>query len=105
MKTIAITIDEAMLESVDRLAGHHGDTPNRSKVIRAAVGEYLARIARGRGGTRAGSLPASSRAAPSAGRRTREGSGEAVKRGEIYRTAERIPERGHKPGFYADVQT
>ena len=46
MKTIAFTIDEAMLESVDRLAGHHGDTPNRSKIIRAAVGEYLARIAR-----------------------------------------------------------
>jgi metal-responsive CopG/Arc/MetJ family transcriptional regulator len=45
MKTVAITIDEAMLESVDRLAGHHGDTPNRSTIIRAAVGEYLARIA------------------------------------------------------------
>lgn len=46
MKTIAITIDEAMLASVDRLAGHHGDTPNRSKIIRAAVGEYLARLER-----------------------------------------------------------
>jgi metal-responsive CopG/Arc/MetJ family transcriptional regulator len=46
MKTIAITIDEAMLESVDRLAGDRSDTPNRSKIIRAAVGEYLARIER-----------------------------------------------------------
>jgi len=45
MKTIAITIDEAMLESLDRLAGSH-DAPNRSKVIRAAVGEYLLRLAR-----------------------------------------------------------
>lgn len=44
MKTIAITIDEAMLERVDRLAGHHGDTPNRSKIIRKAVGDYLARL-------------------------------------------------------------
>jgi len=26
-----------------------------------------------------------------------------VKRGEIYRTAERVPERGHKPGFYVIV--
>jgi len=26
-----------------------------------------------------------------------------VKRGEIYRTAEKIPERGHKPGFYVVV--
>jgi len=46
MKTIAITIDEAMLDRVDRLAGHRGDTPNRSKIIRAAVAEYLARIER-----------------------------------------------------------
>jgi len=45
MKTIAITIDEAMLESLDRLAGSH-DAPNRSKIIRAAVGEYLLRLAR-----------------------------------------------------------
>jgi metal-responsive CopG/Arc/MetJ family transcriptional regulator len=47
MKTIAITIDEAMLDSVDRLAGvHHGDSPNRSKIIRAAIKEYLERIER-----------------------------------------------------------
>jgi len=26
-----------------------------------------------------------------------------VKRGEIYRTAERVPERGHKPGLYVIV--
>jgi metal-responsive CopG/Arc/MetJ family transcriptional regulator len=47
MKTIAITIDEAMLKSVDRLSGDRGETPNRSKIIRAAVGEYLARVERG----------------------------------------------------------
>jgi len=26
-----------------------------------------------------------------------------VKRGEIYRTRERVPERGDKPGFYVVV--
>lgn len=26
-----------------------------------------------------------------------------MKRGEIYRTAERVPERGHRPGFYVIV--
>ena len=26
-----------------------------------------------------------------------------MKRGEIYRTQEKIPERGHKPGFYVVV--
>jgi mRNA-degrading endonuclease toxin of MazEF toxin-antitoxin module len=26
-----------------------------------------------------------------------------VKRGEIYRTREKVPERGHKPGFYVIV--
>lgn len=26
-----------------------------------------------------------------------------MKRGEIYRTQERVPERGHKPGFYVVV--
>ena len=26
-----------------------------------------------------------------------------MKRGEIYRTGERMPERGHKPGFYVIV--
>jgi metal-responsive CopG/Arc/MetJ family transcriptional regulator len=46
VKTIAITIDEAMLATVDKLAGNHPDTPNRSKIIRAAIGEYLARLDR-----------------------------------------------------------
>src|SRR5207253_4625489 len=27
----------------------------------------------------------------------------SVKRGEIYRTQEKVPERGHKPGFYVVV--
>ena len=26
-----------------------------------------------------------------------------MRRGEIYRTSEKVPERGHKPGFYAVV--
>ena len=26
-----------------------------------------------------------------------------MKRGEIYRTSEKVPERGHKPGFYVVV--
>lgn len=46
MKTIAITIDERMLASVDRLSGYRGGASNRSKIIRAAVAEYLARIER-----------------------------------------------------------
>lgn len=40
MKTIAITIDEAMLQRVDRMAA------NRSELIRAAVKEYLDRLER-----------------------------------------------------------
>jgi len=40
MKTIAITIDELMLERVDRLAS------NRSELFRAAVREYLDRLER-----------------------------------------------------------
>jgi len=35
-----------MLAGVDKLAGHHHDTPNRSKIIRAAIAEYLARVER-----------------------------------------------------------
>ena len=46
MKTIAITIDEDLLKGVDRLSGARGEAPNRSKIIRAAVGEYLARVDR-----------------------------------------------------------
>jgi metal-responsive CopG/Arc/MetJ family transcriptional regulator len=46
MKTIAISIEEEVLARVDRVAGaEHPDRPgNRSKVIRAAVREYLARL-------------------------------------------------------------
>lgn len=39
MKTIAVTIDEGTLERVDRLGGGR----NRSRVIRDAVREYVAR--------------------------------------------------------------
>jgi len=46
MKTIAITIDEAMLARLDRLSGDRGGSSNRSKIIRAAVAEHLARIER-----------------------------------------------------------
>lgn len=45
MKTIAITIDEATLARVDRLAGREGST-NRSQVIRQAVREYVSRLER-----------------------------------------------------------
>ncbi|MEX2272298.1 MAG: ribbon-helix-helix domain-containing protein [Vicinamibacterales bacterium] len=41
MKTIAITIDEDMVARVDRLA-----KGNRSRVIREAVQEYVARLER-----------------------------------------------------------
>jgi metal-responsive CopG/Arc/MetJ family transcriptional regulator len=47
MKTIAITIEEPMLERVDRLS-RQGTTAgrNRSQVIREAVREYVSRIER-----------------------------------------------------------
>jgi metal-responsive CopG/Arc/MetJ family transcriptional regulator len=45
MKTIAITIDEATLARVDRLAARDNST-NRSRVIRAAVQEYVSRAER-----------------------------------------------------------
>ena len=46
MKTIAITIDEAMLNRLDRAAsGRGGRTrPNRSRVIREAIGDYIRRL-------------------------------------------------------------
>lgn len=45
MKTIAITIDEEMLERVDRLARSGGASgTNRSRVIRQAVREYVLRL-------------------------------------------------------------
>lgn len=48
MKTIAITIDEDTLDHVDRMAGRKraGESTNRSKIIRTAVREYLARLER-----------------------------------------------------------
>lgn len=42
MKTIAITIDDDTLERVDRIGGGR----NRSRVIREAVQEYVARMDR-----------------------------------------------------------
>jgi metal-responsive CopG/Arc/MetJ family transcriptional regulator len=47
MKTIAITIDEQTLETVDRLVSRSGHTGgNRSRLIRQAVHEYVARLER-----------------------------------------------------------
>ena len=47
MKTIAITIEEAALERLDRLAQiGRGKRRNRSEVIRRAVREYIARLER-----------------------------------------------------------
>lgn len=47
MKTIAITIEEDVLERVDRLAGPSDKSArNRSRVIREAVREYVSRLER-----------------------------------------------------------
>jgi metal-responsive CopG/Arc/MetJ family transcriptional regulator len=46
MKTIAITIEDDMLVRIDRVAGSRQGTTNRSRLIRDAVREYLARIER-----------------------------------------------------------
>jgi metal-responsive CopG/Arc/MetJ family transcriptional regulator len=47
MKTIAITIDEDILERLDRLADQGHQIPrNRSRVIREAVREYVSRLER-----------------------------------------------------------
>lgn len=47
MKTIAITIDEATLEHVDRLVGRGGRASgNRSQLIRQAVHDYVSRLER-----------------------------------------------------------
>jgi metal-responsive CopG/Arc/MetJ family transcriptional regulator len=43
MKTIAITIEEDILDRIDRLVSPGGGPANRSKVIREAVREYLTR--------------------------------------------------------------
>jgi metal-responsive CopG/Arc/MetJ family transcriptional regulator len=45
MKTIAISIDEDILERVDRLAKGR-EAGNRSRVIREAVHEYVSRLER-----------------------------------------------------------
>ena len=50
MKTIAITIEEDVLERLDRLGAG-----NRSKLIRDAVRDYLTRRTRRRGSGRGGS--------------------------------------------------
>jgi len=45
MKTIAITIEDDMLERVDRLAHRGaGSAGNRSRLIREAVREYVCRL-------------------------------------------------------------
>ncbi len=47
MRTIAITIEEPMLERVDRLASGSGQKRrNRSQIIREAVREYVSRVER-----------------------------------------------------------
>ena len=47
MKTIAITIDEATLASVDRLVGRGRRAGmNRSQLIRQAVADYISRLER-----------------------------------------------------------
>jgi metal-responsive CopG/Arc/MetJ family transcriptional regulator len=47
MNTIAITIDEATLEQVDRLVGRGSPArKNRSQFIRQAVRDYVVRIER-----------------------------------------------------------
>ena len=49
MKTIAITIDEPTLDRVDRLVNRSDPAcRNRSKIIRAAVRDYLLRKERDR---------------------------------------------------------
>lgn len=47
MKTIAISIEEDILNRIDRLASARGESvANRSKIIREAVREYLSRTER-----------------------------------------------------------
>ena len=47
MKTIAITMDARTLDRVDRLASRQGSgRANRSRLIRQAVEEYVARLER-----------------------------------------------------------
>ena len=46
MKTIAISIEEDVLKRIDHVAGQGQLTANRSKFIREAVKDHLARIER-----------------------------------------------------------
>lgn len=47
MKTIAITIEDEALRELDRVARSAGPLKaNRSEIVRRAVDEYLARVAR-----------------------------------------------------------
>jgi metal-responsive CopG/Arc/MetJ family transcriptional regulator len=47
MKTIAIAIEEDMLDRIDRLVAERGYAAgNRSRVVRMAIKEYLSRIER-----------------------------------------------------------
>lgn len=47
MKTIAITIDDNMLQRIDNFVAGNGEArPNRSQIIRQAVQEYLERMER-----------------------------------------------------------
>jgi len=47
MKTIAITIEEDILDRLDRVAGQgHPVRTNRSRAIRQAVREYVSRLER-----------------------------------------------------------
>ena len=47
MKTIAITIDDYMLQRIDHIVADNGVTRrNRSQIIRQAIQEYLERMER-----------------------------------------------------------
>jgi metal-responsive CopG/Arc/MetJ family transcriptional regulator len=48
MKTIAITIDDEVLNRIDQLMERSPEKTNRSKIIREAVREYLLRVERTR---------------------------------------------------------
>ena len=48
MKTIAITIDDDILDRIDHLMERLPQRTNRSKIIREAVREYLVRVERTR---------------------------------------------------------
>jgi len=46
MKTISITIEDDVLSRIDQLAARLPHKANRSRIIRAAVSEYLVRVER-----------------------------------------------------------